>query len=178
MGGRDDRPAARRARTYIPSEPAGSGPDAETQRPAAGPGLEDALHAAPALLAALAMRGDHSNPALRLVSKACREAVDGAATRTRLDFDEVQLVGGPDSEVDVVPVARWLAKLTRLADLSCYAVYSRELEQLLAMAAAAQPSAVAGVQRLVVVHAKEERAGEAAAVLLRSLAHLPSLQVC
>ncbi len=170
MGGRDDRPAARRARTDIPSDPAGSGTDAATQGSAAGPGLEDALHGAPDLLAALAMRGGHS-----LVSKACREAVDGAATRTRLEFDQVQLVGGPDSEVDVVPVARRLAKLTRLVELSCVGPSGTELEQLIATAAAAQPSAVAGVRRLA-VHTGDVRVPGLAA-LLRSLAHLPSLQV-
>ncbi len=58
MGGHGDRPAAGRTGTDSATEPAGSGPDAAAaQRPAAGPGLEDALHGAPDLLAALAMQG-------------------------------------------------------------------------------------------------------------------------
>ncbi len=182
MGDRDDSPAAGRARTGSSLEPAGSGPDAAAaQRPSAGPGgLEDALHGAPDLLAALAMAGDRPSHALRLVSKACREAVDGAATRSRLDFPCARSrMAGPGGCAWLVPMVRRLARLTRLAELTCCDPSGEELEQLLSGAAALQPSPVAGVQRLEVCTASAEADvfGPGLPALLRSLAHLPSLQV-
>jgi hypothetical protein len=158
MGGHGDRPAARRTGTDSAPEPAGSGPGAAAaQRPAAGPGLEDALHGAPDLLAALAMAGEaqpggrRPSHALRLVSKACREAVDGAATRSRLDFPCARSrVAGPGGCAWIEPMVRRLARAPRLAELTCCEPSGVELEQLLSGAAARQPSPVAGVQRLEV----------------------------
>jgi hypothetical protein len=259
MGNRDDRPAARRARTD-----SGHG-GSEAQFPAAGPGLADALHGAPGLLAA-SVAASHSweppNPTLRLVSKACCEAVDGAVTRTRLFFDHIyqrgaqsgsaggacseapsqapsQLLwqaaaqggaaGGASSEaVDAAaapsqllfqllsqaggpfgrawppkqhfacawprdsadqraaawlePVARRLAKLPCLAEVTCSGPGGAELEQLMARAAAAHPSALAGVKRLEVHGCSGGQnesgvCGPGLPALLRSLAHLPGLQV-
>jgi hypothetical protein len=132
------------------------------------------------------------------VARACCEAVDAAATRLWLDFDPARRAAAPAClEVDVdarqegghggpayqaAPMVRRLAKAPALTELHCSNPRGAELEQLLAGAAAAQPSAVAGVQRLV-VHCESSvrclpgiyNAGLPA--LLRSLAHLPSLQV-
>jgi hypothetical protein len=239
MGGHGDRPAARRARTDSAAEPcASTGNDGapvpgvsglEAQRPAAGPGLEGALHGAPDLLAALAMAGEaqpggRPSHALRLVSKACREAVDGAVTRTQLFFDDLYqrgaqsgAAGGASSEAVaplsrsqrllrawapkqhfacdwprdsadqraaawLEPMVRRLARLPRLAEVTCWGPGGAELEQLLAMAAAAHPSALAGVQRLDVHGCSGGRnesgvCGPGLPALLRSLAHLPGLQV-
>jgi hypothetical protein len=176
MGGRGDRPAAQRARTDSAPEPAGSGPGAAAaQRPAAGPGLEDALHGAPGLLAALAMPGE-AQPGprciLRLVGKSCCEAVDSAAGSLRVGF-------GMGGQAWVDAVVRRMGKLPRLAGVKFCDPSGVELEQLLATAAAWQPSAVAGVQRLEVCRtsADADMFGPGLPALLRSLAHLPSLQV-
>jgi hypothetical protein len=254
MGGRDDRAAARRARADSAPVSTGRGPgSAAAQHAAGGPGLEDALHGAPDLLAALAMAGeaqpgDPPSHALRLVSKACREAVDGAATRSRLDFEQAARAWVPwhepvgrrliwlvawlfgmaallgalivkaqpqtrpaldqlgrfskacskavftaagciqlalnraCSQTWLEPMACRLARAPRLAELTCRGPRGAELEQLLARAAAAQPSAVAGVKRLVVHSCSGGRGladvfGPGLPALLRSLAHLPGLQV-
>jgi hypothetical protein len=74
-----------------------------------------------------------------------------------------------------------LAKMPRLAELTCTRPRCVELEQLLAMAAAAQPSSVGRVHRLVVRGVKSappDEPGSGLPALLRSLAHLPGLQVC
>ncbi len=182
MGGHGDRPAAGRTGTDSAPEPAVSGPEAAAaQRPSAGPGLEGALHGAPDLLAALAMPGDRLKPALRLVSKACREAVDGAATRCWLDFPCARSRGaGPGGGAWLEPMVRRLAKVPRLAELTCCDPNGGEVEQLLSGAAAREPSSAAGVQRLEVctTSAEADVLGPGLPALLRSLAHLPGLQVC
>jgi hypothetical protein len=192
MGDRDDRPAARRARTGSAAEPDSSGPGAAaTQRPeASAPGLEDALHGAPDLLALLTvvpglqpnsmrppLRGDHRpSHDLRLVSQSCCLAVDSATTSLKL-----ALYVGDDNDADSIwleHIARRLAKMPRLVELKCCEAYGPELEPLLATAAAAQPSAVAGVQTLwVSAGAQSDMFGPYLPALLRSLAYLPSLQV-
>jgi hypothetical protein len=149
MGGRDDRPAVPRALDDGAGapEPAGSGPGAAAQRPAARPtGLADALHGAPYLLAAVAAApwfGDRPSLALRLVSKACCQAVDATPTRIRLDFDQARQQD-PDPEARLARMERRLAKLPRLEELACSDPSDVELGQLLAGRAAA------GVQRLEV----------------------------
>jgi hypothetical protein len=183
MGDRDDRPAAQRARTGSASgdEPGGSGPGAATQPPA-GPGLADALHGAPDLLAAA-----RPLDSLRRTSKECCKVVDGAATRCRLGFASARRAERhlAQSGSLLQRMARRLSKLPRLGELVCLGPSGAELEQLLAMAAAAQPSSVGaalgGVQRLRVEGtstAPLDEPGSGLPALLRSLAHLPSLQVC
>jgi hypothetical protein len=116
-----------------------------------------------------------ATPCGSLASKACHEAVDGGTTRIVLAFDPG---GGPWLE----PMARRLARLPRLTAVNCCDPSGPELEQLLATAAARQPSAVAGVQTLE-LDCSTSGAGEGGVfgpglpALLRSLAHLPSLQV-
>jgi hypothetical protein len=158
------------------------------------------------------MPGDRLNPALRLalgdeneetscsllrlVSKACREAVDSAATRTRLGFDKARRAAGQAAQCAawLKPMANLLARTPHLEWVTCWNPSGEELEQLMAMAAARQPSAVAGVQRLDVHRRVGRELVMTAGVLrllkapgdednmlpalLRSLAHLPSLQVC
>jgi hypothetical protein len=170
MGGRDDR-----------TEPADIQPGAAAaaEIPAAGPtGLADALHGAPDLLAAVAAAaawpGD-SRPSLdlRLLSKACCEAVDAAATLIRLDFDQARQQADwqqGSTAADPYPEARpkaaaagdgaWLArmerrlaKLPRLEELTCSAPSDTELAQLLA------GPAVAGVQRLEMLDCTSGRGG-------------------
>jgi hypothetical protein len=135
------------------AQPAGSGPGAAA---AEGPGLAGALHAAPALLAAIAaaarsLGGSSPSPTLRRVSKACCEAVDAAATRMRLDFprarqqaDEAVGTTGHRARWLARGMARRLAKLPCLVELVCSGSTVTELEQLLAGLAAAR------VQRLEV----------------------------
>jgi hypothetical protein len=128
-------------------EPAGSGPGAAAvaQHPAAGPGLADAVHGAPTLLAAVAAAGVPSSLSLRLVSKACCEAVDTAITCITLAFNDA--AGGAGAAGEAAWLARMerrLAKLPRLAELTCSGPSDVELGQVLAGPAAA------GVQRLKV----------------------------
>jgi hypothetical protein len=173
-----------RARTD--SAEAGSGPGAAAaQRPAAGPGLEDALHGAPDLLPAVVAGGgpgDLPSHTLRRVSKACREAVDGATTHIRLDFEAGLWAAGFDTGQRAAwheRVACRLAMLPCLAELT-YVGYGANLERLLARAAAAKPGAMAGVQRLKVDGQnglfEADWRGPGLPALLRLLAHLPSLQ--
>jgi hypothetical protein len=192
MGGRDSRPAGPRALADGAGapKPAGSAPGAAAaaQRPAAG--LVDALHGAPALLAAVAVAaaavpGDRPSLALRLVSKACCEAVDAAATRITLAFQPCvarQQAGGRDGGAWLAwwmaRMDRRLAKVPRLQELTCTGPSEVELGQLLAGPVAA------GVQRLDVRGCTSGRSGPGdAAPRVRwelpasSLAHLPSLQV-
>jgi hypothetical protein len=75
-------------------------------------------------------------------------------------------------------MARRLDKLPHLEALICWEPSTgAELEELLARAAAAQPSAVAGVQTLWVSAAPSDMSTFYMPAVLRSLAHLPSLQV-
>ncbi len=142
------------------------------------------LHGAPALLATI-LAGPHPDRlqlrggvGLRRVSRSCCGAVDAAAVRIRLDF------GCPAASM-----ARRMAKAPHLAELTCVFPSGEELEQLLAGAAAARPSPVAGVQRLEVLGSSSARQPQCSAAppgafcpgglpaLPRSLAHLPNLQV-
>jgi hypothetical protein len=116
---------------------------------------------------------------------ATRLATCLAAARIWLDFGLAWLVGGQGGPArQAAPMVRRLAKAPALTGLHCTNPRGAELEQLLAGAAAAQPSAVAGVQRLVVhaygrrsAHASPDVFGPGLPALLRSLAHLPRLQV-
>ncbi len=146
-----------------------------------GPGLADALHGAPALLAGMMARSRD----LRRMSKACCEAVDGAAKRCRLDFASARRV--EERRLSKLPrsllerMAARLAKLPILVELLCVGSSGAEVEQLLTTAAAAQPSSVGRVERLMVkgaLTAPPDEPGSGLPALLRSLAHLPSLQVC
>jgi hypothetical protein len=186
MGGHGDRPPGGRTGTDSAPEPGGR-KDAAAQRAAGGRGLEDALHGAPDLLPAVVAGGgpgDLPSHTLRLVSKACREAVDGTATRCRLDFPCARSRGaGPGGGAWLEPMVRRLGKLPRLAQMewvTCCDPSGAELEQLLSGAVAREPSPVAGVQRLEVctTSAEADVLGPGLPTLLRSLAHLPGLQVC
>jgi hypothetical protein len=83
------------------------------------------------------------------------------------------------SNHSLMPMVGRLAKSPRLTELICRDPSGPELEQLLATAAALQPSPVAGVQRLEVQTVLFGLPGAKCGLraLLRSLAHLPSLQV-
>jgi hypothetical protein len=172
MGGCYGRPAGPRAPADGAGavEPDGSGPGA-----AAGPGLTDALHGAPALLAFVAaavdtMVGDRRSLNLRLVSKACCEAVDAAATRIRLDFRVArQQAGAAGDGAWLARMERRLAKLARLEELACTGPSDAELGQLLAGPVAA------GLLRLEVHGCTIERRGPSEPG--PSPANLPSLQV-
>jgi hypothetical protein len=185
MGGRDDRLAVPRALDDGAGAPesagSGLGAAAAAQRPAARPaGLADALHGAPALLAALAAAVDTTpvNPsrrwvdrpsshrpslALRRVSKACCDAVDVAATRITLAFDRArqQADAAAGAEARLSRMERRLAKVPRLEELACSGPSNVELGRLLAGPVAA------GVQRLDVRWCTSSP----------GQLHLPSLQV-
>jgi hypothetical protein len=168
MGGRDDRmaePCALADGAASAAEPAGSGPGAAAEVQGSGSGLVDALHGAPALPAAIAdaMPGGRSSTALRLVSKACREAVDAAATRITLSFGPArqQQPGANGGASLVERMERRLAELPCLLELACSEPSIAELRQLLAGPVAA------GVRRLVVRGCTSGRP-----------AHLPTLEVC
>jgi hypothetical protein len=98
--------------------------------------------ARPALLAAVATATwpPHSpSLALRLVSKACCQAVDATPTRIRLDFDQARQQD-PDPEARLARMERRLAKLPRLEELACS--FPSDTDLVLARPVAA------GVQRL------------------------------
>ncbi len=100
----------------------------------------DALHGAPPLLAAIvaaAWRGHRSSLAmLRLVSKACCEAVDGAATRITFAFDQARWQAGGGAWL--ARMERRLDKLPCLRELTCSGPSNAELSQLLARPTAAR----------------------------------------
>jgi hypothetical protein len=171
MGGRDDRPAVPRALADGAGMPAiEPGAAAAAERPAAGPtGLADALHGAPDLLAMVAATMERRNRNclfLRLVSKACCEAVDAAAMRTTLAFNRAR----QPHPAWLAHVERYLAKMPRLVEIVGSNPSAAELGQLLA------GPAVAGVQRLEVRDCTTVRGGHDEPG--PSLAQLPSLQVC
>jgi hypothetical protein len=156
MSGRDVRLAGPRALADGAGEP--------------GPGLVDALHGAPALLAAIAAAPrDRNCLALRLVSRACCEAVDSAGTCITLAFNKAREQAGAEGAW-LARMERQLAKLPRLEELACSGPSDVELGQLLAGPAAA------GVQRLEVRNCRSGRGG--LDMPGPSLADLPSLQVC
>ncbi len=166
MGDRGDGTAARLPAAWpglaeaLPARAGGAGGSETTAAI-----LADALHGAPDLLAA-------SRPlySLRCTSKACCGAVDGGATRCKLDFTAAR--GVEEGRLLLERMAARLAKLPRLGELICVGPSSAELDQLLTMAAAAQPSSVGGVQRLVVEGAclMEGPCDDGLPALLRSLA--------
>jgi hypothetical protein len=179
MGGRDGRPAVPLALDDGAGAPesagSGLGAAAAAQRPAAGPtGLVDALHGAPALLAAVRAFvgpwGYRPSPALRRVSKACCEAVDVAATRIRLDFDRARQAGAAGDGAWLARMERRLAKLPFLSALACWKPSDVELGQLLA-----GPTAAQLLQHLDVRRCTSGRSSPGGAGPQR--AHLPSLQV-
>jgi hypothetical protein len=153
-----DRPPAK-----LRLRAAGSGPGvAAAQRPG-GPGLVDALHGAPPLLAAVAeaawpgYRPRWSK--MRLVSKACCEAVDAAATRITLAFDQARRQAGGGAWL--ARMERRLTKLPCLRELTCSGPSNGDLSQLLARPTAAR------LERLE-VHGDSLEAGlEGLAPLLR-----------
>jgi hypothetical protein len=121
------------------AEPSGSGPD--------GPaGLEDALHGAPALLAAVAdvesftprencpMRAHGADClTLRLVSKACCKAVDTGSTYIRVHFHEARRQASAAGDgAWLARMERRLAKLPPQAAILCQNPADVELELLLA----------------------------------------------
>jgi hypothetical protein len=188
MGDCDDRPAARRTRTGGSA----SGPEDPGSAAQLPTDLVDALHGAPAVLELLMQmpkgrvppHGTHLD--LRAVSKACCREVDAAIEGARW---VASWEAAPPMTADgVEAAARALGKAPNLTQLRLFEIGGAELEQLLGRLAgagtAAQPSTIARVQELLVEPPPVEEGEDSplfgvdgSCALLRSLAHLPSLQV-
>jgi hypothetical protein len=127
---------------------------------------------------------------LRPVSKACSRAVDAVLKKKNARWVP-SLKGAPPMTPDgVEAAARALGKTPSLTQLRLHDLRGTELEQLLGRLAGAgtaqlsQPSTIARVQKLSfnppLVEEGEGRplfSVDGSCALLRSLAHLPSLQV-
>jgi hypothetical protein len=126
---------------------------------------------------------------LRLLNKACCRAVDGGITGGR--WTPTHNGAPPTTSHGVTAAARALSKTPNLTQLRLFDIGGAEVEQLLARlagAGTAQASTIARVQKLSVNPSPLPRGTstgddsslfgvDGTCALLRSLAHLPSLQV-